>query len=138
VVTRAGSEARRGLLDTSALIDLELLDPHTLPEELLIGAPTLAELAAGPHATDDLEERAARQARLQWAEVTFAALPFDADAARAFGPIWAAVRASGRQPRRRVVDLQIAAIASAHALTVVTRNASDFAGLEGLVAVQAV
>jgi predicted nucleic acid-binding protein len=128
----------RGLLDTSALIGLELLDPNALPEELLISAPTLAELAAGPHATDDLEERAARQARLQWAETTFAAVPFDADAARAFGPIWAAVCVAGRKPRRRVVDLQIAAIASANSLSLVTRNASDFAGLEGLITVQAV
>jgi predicted nucleic acid-binding protein len=138
-VTDVAAAARtRGLLDTSALIDLELLDPASLPEELLISAPTLAELAAGPHATDDLEERAARQARLQWAETTFDAIPFDADAARAFGPIWAAVRAEGRQPRRRVVDLQIAAIASANSLAVVTRNPADFSGLEALLVVQAV
>jgi predicted nucleic acid-binding protein len=132
------TEARQGLLDTSALIDLEVLDAAVLPENLSICAPTLAELAAGPHATDDLMERAARQARLQWAEATFAAIPFDAAAARAFGPIWAAVRASGRAPRRRVVDLQIAAIASANSLVVITRNAVDFAGLEGLVVVQSV
>jgi predicted nucleic acid-binding protein len=137
LVTSAGSTRHLGLLDTSALIDLELLDSSSLPEELLISTPTLAELAAGPHATDDLVERAARQARLQWAETTFSAVPFDVHAALAFGPIWAAVRATGRQPRRRVVDLQIAAIASANSLVLVTRNAADFAGLEALLDVQA-
>ncbi len=127
-----------GLLDTSAVVDLELLDAAALPAELAIGTPTLAELAAGPHATDDIVERAARQARLQWAEAQFGAIPFDVAAARAFGTIWAAVRAAGRQPRRRVVDLQIAAIGAANGLVVITRNADDFAGLDGLVDILAV
>jgi predicted nucleic acid-binding protein len=138
VVTAGRAGLQRGLLDTSAVIDLQLLDRDLLPEALLISTPTLAELAAGPHATDDLSERAARQARLQWVEATFAPLSFDAAAARAFGTIWAAVRASGRRPRGRVVDLQIAAIAVSNALTIVTRNADDFAGLERVVRVLAV
>jgi predicted nucleic acid-binding protein len=138
VVTAAAPVPSRGLLDTSVVIDLELLDPDVLPEEILISTLTLAELAVGPHATDDLAERAARQARLQWAETTFAAIPFDAGSARAFGLVWAAVRASGREPRRRLVDLQIAAIACANSLPLLTRNARDFAGLDGLLAVRAV
>jgi predicted nucleic acid-binding protein len=89
----------------------------------------LAELAAGPHATDDPETRAVRQARLQWAESTFDPLPFDAEAARAYGVIYAAVLSIGRQPRKRLADLLIAAVAAANSLPLVTRNPDDFAGL---------
>ena len=49
------------------LIDHDVVDPATLPDESAIAAVTLAELAAGPHATGDAGERARRQDRLQWA-----------------------------------------------------------------------
>ena len=52
--------------------------------EIAISAVTLAELAAGPHAAVDPEERARRQDRLQRAEATFEALPVDAAVARAY------------------------------------------------------
>lgn len=39
----------------------------------------MAELAAGPHATDDRAERAQRQDRLQRAEAAFDPLPFDGE-----------------------------------------------------------
>ncbi|MGH2804554.1 MAG: VapC toxin family PIN domain ribonuclease, partial [Thermoleophilaceae bacterium] len=61
----------RGLADTSVVIDLDRIAPDELPQELAIAAVTLAELAAGPHATDDSIERARRQDRLQRAEATF-------------------------------------------------------------------
>jgi len=125
----------RGLLDTSALIDLTVLDPAALPDELSISALTIAELAAGPHATSDSTERAARQQRLQWAEATFDPLPFDVEAARAYGRVYAAARAAGRTSRRRVVDLQIAAVAEVHRLPLLTRNPADFAGLGRVVRV---
>ena len=48
---------------------------------------TMAELAAGPHATKDPAERARRQDRLQRAEAVFDPLPFDNSAARAYGRI---------------------------------------------------
>ncbi len=76
---------RRGLLDTSVLIDHDLIDADRLPDESAIAAVTLAELAAGPHATEDESERARRQDHLQWASATWDPLPFDADAARAYG-----------------------------------------------------
>ena len=53
----------RGLLDTSVVIDLPGIDPSCLPAESAISALTLAELAAGPHATRDPSERARRQQR---------------------------------------------------------------------------
>ena len=62
----------------------EVADPADLPQQIAISAITMAELAAGPHATRDPEERARRQDRLQRAEATFEPLPFDAAAARAW------------------------------------------------------
>jgi predicted nucleic acid-binding protein len=125
----------RGLLDTSVVIDLDHIAAERLPEQVAVSAVTLAELAAGPAATADLAERARRQDRLQRAEAAFDPLPFDMEAARAYGRIYAAIRAHGRASRGRLADLFIAAIALANDLPVVTRNGSDFAGLDGLVEV---
>lgn len=47
------TESTRGLLDTSVVIDHDVIDPAILPDESAISAVTLAELAAGPHATED-------------------------------------------------------------------------------------
>jgi hypothetical protein len=66
-------------------------------------------------------------------ESTFEPLPYDHHAARFYGQICAAVRASGRQPRRRAADLMIAATAASNALPVYTANPDDFAGSEGFV-----
>ena len=123
----------RGLIDTSVVMDLESIDPLDLPREVAVSAVTMAELAAGPHATSDPAERARRQERLQRAEATFDPLPFDAAAARAYGRLWAAVRAAGRKARGgRAVDLLIAATAVASGLPLYTRNPGDFARLSDL------
>ena len=129
----------RGLIDTSVVIDLELIDPQELPVEIAVSAVTMAELAAGPHATKVSSERARRQERLQRAEATFDALPVDAAVARAYGRVYAAVAASGRKARgRRAFDLLIAATAVAAGLPLYTRNAADFADLTDLLHVVAV
>lgn len=126
----------RGIIDTSVVIDLEHLDPAALPLEVAISSITLAELAAGPHATADSEERARRQDRLQRTEAAFDPLPFDSEAARAYGRIYAAVVAAGRKARgTRAVDLLIAATACAARLPLYTRNPDDFRGLADLVEV---
>ncbi len=126
--------AGQGLIDTSVVIDLDHLDASELPTELAISALTLAELAAGPHATGDSAERARRQDRLQRTEATFDPLPFDSAAARAYGRIYAAIAATGRKARGpRAVDLLIAATALAAELPLYTRNADDFRGIEDLV-----
>ena len=128
----------RGIIDTSVVIDLERLDAAVLPSELAISAVTLAELAAGPHATADANERARRQDRLQRTEATFEPLPVDGAVARAYGRVFAAVAATGRKARgRRAFDLLIAATALAADLPVYTRNPDDFAGLDGLVEIVA-
>ena len=116
------------------VIDLDRLDASLLPVEVAVSAITMAELAAGPHATSDPEERGRRQDRLQRSEAAFDPLPFDGDAARAYGRIFASVIAAGRKTRgARAVDLLIAATAVASGLPLYTRNGADFAALEGLV-----
>ena len=132
------AEPTKGLLDTSVVIDLDVIDPARLPEETAIAAVTLAELVAGPHATDDQQEKARRQDRLLWAASRWDALPFDAGAARAYGRAFAATRAGGRSSRPRLADLLIASTAAANALSLYTRNPDDFAGLEEIVTVIAV
>jgi predicted nucleic acid-binding protein len=133
------SRHSRGLLDTSVVIDLEKIDPAVLPVEVAVSAITMAELAAGPHATRDADGCGRRQDRLQRAEAAFDALPFDGDAARAYGRVYAAVAAAGRKAHgARAVDLLIAATACASELPLYTRNAADFAALDGLVVVVAV
>ena len=117
------------------MIDHVLIDHALLPEEAAIAAITLAELAAGPHATEDKDERARRQDRLQWATATWDPLPFDAEAARMYGRMFAAARAAGQTSRSRLADLLIASTAAANSLPVYTRNPTDLSALKGLIKV---
>jgi predicted nucleic acid-binding protein len=116
------------------IVDLERLDPEHLPIESAVSAITMAELAAGPHATQDPDERARRQDRLQRAEAVFDPLPFDSEASRAYGRVYAAVVGAGRKARgARAVDLLIAATACSAGLPLYTRNPDDFRALQELV-----
>ena len=131
------TDPTRGLLDTSVVIDHDVIDPAGLPDQSAISAVTLAELAAGPHAARDSAERARRQDRLQWAAATWDPLPFDAEAARLYGRVFAAVRTAGRASRSRFADLLIAATAAANGLPLYTRNPADFAALRSIVRIVA-
>ncbi len=140
----AGSDHRRGLLDTNIMILRRLINPDELPEEMAMSAVTLAELSAGPHQVrrndqqtdyDEHAERARRLDVLQRAENEFDPIPFDVGAARAYGRMTAAVVAIGRKPRRRIADLMIAATALAEDLPLFTTNPGDYAGLEALVTI---
>jgi len=123
----------RGVLDTNAVILLSrLADATVLPAEPVITAITLAELSVGPLVATTDEERAARQAHVQQAEADFTPLPFDADAARAFGRVTASLRTAGRKTSARAYDAMIAATALAHGLPLYTCNPDDFAGIDGL------
>ena len=124
-----------GVLDTSIIAALRLYDPAELPGTFLITAITLGELSFGPHATDDPIKRAGRVAVLQHVEATFDPLPYDQGAARLYGQICAAVRAAGREPRRRASNLTIAATAASNQLPLYTANPYDFKGAEGFVEV---
>lgn len=133
-------DAQAGLLDTNILILRRTIDPDELPDEMAISAITLAELAAGVHLVRGdnpmvAEERARRADVLQRAENEFDPIPFETEAARAFGRISAAVHARGRTPRRRIVDLMIASIAAATQLPLYTTNPDDFEGLDGIIRV---
>ena len=122
-----------GMLDTSTVILLpRLRDPDALPDAPLISAITLAELSVGPLVATTDTERAARLAHLQQAEADFEPLPFDADAARAFGQVAASLRRAGRKTSARAYDAMIAAIAIANDLPLYTCNPGDFAGIDGL------
>jgi predicted nucleic acid-binding protein len=120
------------MVDTSVLI--EPPPESALPEEASVSAITLAELIAGVHAARDSNERAKRQDRLQRVQATLEALPFDTDAARAYGRVFAAITGGGRKARgKRAMDLLIAATALSVGLPLYTRNMDDFSGLEGVV-----
>jgi len=129
------TEASRGVLDTSVLIDHDQIAAEQLHDESANTAVTLAELAAGPHATENKDERARRQDRLQWATATWDPLPFDADSARMYGRVFAAARAAGLSSRARFADLLIASTAAANGLPLYTRNPSDFAALKRILKV---
>ena len=137
-------EHQQGLLDTNIMILRRWIDPEELPAEVAITAITLAELSAGPHEVrgneeqdgyDEHAERARRMDVLQRAENEFDPIPFDAEAARIYGRVCAAVISAGRKPRRRIADLMIAAIAVAENLPLFTTNPDDFAGLGDLLTV---
>jgi predicted nucleic acid-binding protein len=129
----------RGLIDTSVVLDLERIPASRLPVEVAVSALTMAELAAGPHAATNTEERARRQDRLQRAEAAFDPLQFDADTARAYGRVYAAVAGVGRKARGpRAVDLLIAATALAAGIPLYTRNTEDVRVLADLIEIVAV
>ena len=127
-----------GVLDTCVLIDFARIDPLTLPEFPEITAVTMAELHQGVALAKDDAIRMIRVERLGAALAEFEPLPFDGDAATRYGSLVATMRAAGRDPRPRRLDLMIAAIASIRGLPLFTRNTKDFVGLGGLVEVVAV
>jgi len=133
-----GTRPARGLLDTSVVIALDAVSGDQLPMEQAISTVTMAELATGPHATDDPIERARRQEWLQRVEEMMEPLPLDVVAARAYGRIYAAVRSRGRRTRGRSLDLLIAATALANDLPLYTGNPGDLAGADDLIEIHPV
>lgn len=123
------------VVDTNVIAALRLYDRSEFPDTIFITAITLGELSYGPHATDDPVKRAGRVGVLQQVEATFDPLPYDQAAARLYGQIAAAVRAAGREPRKRASDLMIAATAASNQLPLYTANPDDFKGAETFVEV---
>jgi predicted nucleic acid-binding protein len=122
----------RVLLDTSAIIGSGI--PAGL--EAAISVASLAELHFGVLVTTDPDERALRAQRLGVIEATFDPLPVDATVAREWGRLAAAVAERGGQPRRRSIDLVIAATANVHGVALLTADTADLAIIDDLVTVR--
>ncbi|HET7476119.1 MAG TPA: type II toxin-antitoxin system VapC family toxin [Dermatophilaceae bacterium] len=125
----------RAILDTSVVV-AERVAP--IPGVLAISAVTLAELHFGVLVAKNSQVRAERLRRLSVLQQRFDALPVDEAVAVSYGRLAAAVVEAGRQPRRRVMDLLIAATAHVHSARLYTRNPGDFAGLDDVIDVVAV
>jgi toxin FitB len=119
----------RVLLDTSVLIGAQ--SPGDL--EGAISAASLAELHFGVLVAAEEDERARRSQRLGVVEATFDPLPVDSAVAREWGRLAAAVVNRGGKPRRRALDLVIAATANVHSVPLLTLNPKDFALISDLV-----
>jgi predicted nucleic acid-binding protein len=118
------------LLDTSTIIDLDHLEFGELSvTPALISTVSVAELGFGLD-VDDPVERAARTERYYGILDQFRIVPFDVLAAKKYAVLASLVRKSGRNPRPRRMDLQIAATAVAYGVPLLTGNPKDFAGLE--------
>jgi predicted nucleic acid-binding protein len=123
----------RVLLDTSVLIGAEA--PQDL--EGAISAASLAELHFGTLVAGDDDERARRAQRLGVVEATFEPIPIDTAVAREWGRLAAAVAQRGGKPRRRSIDLAIAATANTQGVPLLTADTADLAIIDDLVDVRA-
>ncbi len=101
--------AMRALLDTSVS---SVAGPREI--EGAISAASLAELCFGVLVASGEGERARRVRRLGVIEATFDPPPLDAEVCPEWGRPSAAVASRGGRPRRRPIDLAIAATADVH------------------------
>ena len=122
----------RALLDTWVLIG----EDPPVDIEAAISVASIAELHFGVAVTADDDERGRRTDRLASVEAAFDPLPVTVEVARAWGRLAAAVAQRGGQPRRRQIDLAIAATALSEGVPLVTHNVSDFRIIDDLVEVR--
>jgi tRNA(fMet)-specific endonuclease VapC len=95
--------------------------------DVVISAITLAELEFGVACSG--ESQARNQAALDGLLEDLLVAPFEARAARAYGPL----RAANRERNKDVLDKLIASHALSLGVTLVTNNEADFRGFSGLV-----
>ncbi|GBE66742.1 hypothetical protein MFM001_32040 [Mycobacterium sp. MFM001] len=122
----------RAVLDTSVLIG-EQPPPHV---EAAISVASVAELHFGVLVAGDDDERAVRTQRLGAIESAFDPFPITVDIAREWSRLSAAVSNRGGQPRRRAIDLVIAATANIYGVPLLTHNTGDFQIIGDLVDVR--
>ncbi|MGL5860625.1 MAG: PIN domain-containing protein [Phycicoccus sp.] len=119
----------RAVLDTSVLIG----NDAPADVEAAISVASLTELHFGVLLATDDDERARRTDRLAAVEAAFDPLPVTAEVARAWGRLAAAVAQRGGKPRRRQIDLAIAATAAVAQVPVLTHNVADLQIISDLV-----
>lgn len=119
----------RALLDTSVLIG----DNPPTGVEAAISVVSLTELHFGALVATDDDERARRTDRLAAVESAFDPLPLTAEIARAWGRLASAVTRRGGNPRRRQIDLAIAATAIVEKVPLLTYDIADFRIIDDLV-----
>ncbi len=117
------------------MIDFPTARVAEVADEVALSAVTIGELQYGVTAPADPLTQLHRRQRVQRALDQFAVLSFDVTTAEYYGALAELVRRIGRNPRPRRMDLQIAATAARHGLTLLTRNGEDFAGLESALTV---
>jgi predicted nucleic acid-binding protein len=121
------------LYDTSVLIDIEQIDLDAYIDAVgVVSAVSVGELAFGLDTGSDPDSR--RQ-RLQDVLDRYEVLPYGVEEAKLYGVLATLVRAAGRNPRPRRLDLQIAATAAAARVPLLTANPVDFLGADRLVEV---
>jgi predicted nucleic acid-binding protein len=121
----------RALLDTSFFVATESgrpLDEMEGVTETEVSVVTLAELTVGVLMADD-DDRSTRLATLSAVESTWDPLPIDAEVARQFARIVAALRANGR--RVPILDALVAATAIVEQIPVVTQD-NDYDAIPGV------
>lgn len=119
----------KALLDTSVLIG----EDAPADVEAAISVASITDLHFGVLIAADADERARRTNRLAVVEATFDPLPITAEVARTWGRLAAAVHVRGGDPRRRQIDLVIAATASVEQVPLLTHNAADFPIIDDLI-----
>lgn len=122
------------MLDTNVCIYLMKHQPPEVRErfaecfvgDVVISAITLAELQYGVACSG--EAQAHNQALLESLLEDILVAPFEARAARAYGPL----RAANRERNKDALDKLIASHALSLAVTLVTNNEADFRSVPGL------
>ncbi|MGH7640200.1 MAG: PIN domain-containing protein [Candidatus Dormibacteria bacterium] len=125
----------RALLDTSFFVATESGRPIGEMKgvsETEVSVVTLAELTVGVLMADE-DDRSARVATLSAVESTWDPLPIDAEVARQFARLVAALRVSGR--RVPILDALVAATAIVEQIPVVTQD-NDFEAIPGVEVIQ--
>ncbi len=119
----------RALLDTSILIGNE----PVREVEAAISVASLTELHYGVLVATDDDVRGRRMDRLAAVEAAFDPLPITPEIARAWGRLAAAVTHRGGNPRRRQIDLVIAATAIVERVPLLTHDLADVLIIRDLV-----
>jgi predicted nucleic acid-binding protein len=119
----------KAVLDTSILIGTDA--PADV--EAVISVASITQLHLGALVAEDDDERARRMDRLAAIEAAFDPLPISVEVARAWDRLAAAVTQRGGNPRRRQIDLAIAATATVEKVPLLTHNLTDFAIIKDLV-----